>query len=168
MEAVSLASHRGFFCFSQPFHSSFEAFFDFTAKDNFFLLTARVSGGDLLFPWRKRGKNAPGADSPYQGEMSRRDRGDRDRCPQRGRMRGTALIMQAVRFPRAAEGGGPYRWGHLMPRRAAARAAPTQAKDRFQLTCRGGACPSRSVFRRRGGPVCPPGCTGPLIIRAHT
>ena len=23
-------------------------------------------------------------------------------------MRGTALIMQAVRFPRAAEGGGPY------------------------------------------------------------
>ena len=85
----------------------------------------------------------------------------RGRCPQRGRMRGTALIMQAVRFPRAAEGGGPYRWGHLMPRRAAARTAPTQAKDRFQLTCRGGACPSRSVFRRRGGPVCPPGCTGP-------
>ena len=83
------------------------------------------------------------------------------RCPQRGRMRGTVLIMQAVRFPRAAEGGGPYRWGHLMPRRAAARTAPTQAKDRFQLTCRGGACPSRSVFRRRGGPVCPPGCTGP-------
>ena len=28
-----------------------------------------------------------GADSPYQGEMSRSDRGDRDRCPRRGRMR---------------------------------------------------------------------------------
>ena len=48
------------------------------------------------FPW--------GADSPYQGMMSRSDRGDRDRCPRRGRMRGTALVMWAVRFPRAGLG----------------------------------------------------------------
>ena len=32
-----------------------------------------------------------GADSPCQGEMSRSDRGDRERCPRRGRMRGQIL-----------------------------------------------------------------------------
>ena len=35
-----------------------------------------------------------GADSPYQGEMSRRDKGDRDRCPRRGRMRVTPCYAQ--------------------------------------------------------------------------
>ena len=43
----------------------------------------------------------------------------RGRCPRRGRMRETALIMWAVRFPWAAEGGGPYRRGRLIPRREA-------------------------------------------------
>ena len=32
-----------------------------------------------------------GADSPCQGDMTRSDRGDRDRCPRRGRMRGQIL-----------------------------------------------------------------------------
>ena len=48
-------------------------------------------------------------------EMSQSDRGDRDRCPRRGRMRGTAPVMWAVHFLRAAEGGGLYRRGCLMP-----------------------------------------------------
>ena len=32
---------------------------NFAAKDNFIVLTARVPGGDLLFPWQKRRQNAP-------------------------------------------------------------------------------------------------------------
>ena len=51
------------------------------------------------------------------------------------RMRGTAPVIRAVRFPRAAEGGGPY--GKIRPLfgfrpRAAARAAPV-----FDRTDRG-------------------------------
>ena len=54
----------------------------------------------------------------------------RGRCPRRGRMRGTALIMQAVRFPRAAEGGGPYRRGRLMSRRTQAKRGPRARRGR--------------------------------------
>ena len=52
-----------------------------------------------------------GADSPYQGEMSRSDRGDRDRCPRRGRMRVPSWLTR----PPA---GGP-------------RASPTQSRKMF-------------------------------------
>jgi len=45
-----------------------------------FPLQGRLSAARKPSPYK-------GADSPYQGEMSRSDRGDRDRCPRRGRMR---------------------------------------------------------------------------------
>ena len=49
-----------------------------------------------------------GADSPYQGEMSRSDRGDRDRCPRRGRMRvGSGM---AETFHRAGQCPAPTKY----------------------------------------------------------
>ena len=81
----------------------------------------------------------------------------RGRCPRRGRMRGTALIMQAVRFPWAAEGGGPYRRGCLMPRRAQAKRGATGAPGSSRPT--NGAAFYRGIpaFQsHRSGPVCPP------------
>ena len=41
-------------------------------------------------------KPAPGTDSPCQGEMSRSDRGDRERCPRRGRMRGQSKKQMSL------------------------------------------------------------------------
>ena len=72
-------------------------------------------------------------------------------------MRGTAQIMQAVRFPRAAEGGGPYRRGCLIPRRAQAKRGVTGAPGSSRPT--NGAAFYRGIpaFQsRRGGPMWPP------------
>ena len=49
-----------------------------------------------------------GADSPYQGEMSRSDRGDRDRCPRRGRMRVGSGMAEA--FHRAGQCPAPTKY----------------------------------------------------------
>ena len=52
-------------------------------------------------------------------------------------MRETALIMQAVRFPWAAEGGGPYRRGGGGPYRRGAPDAPAGAGQEGGHGCAG-------------------------------
>ena len=145
----------------------------FSLLSLFVCFVGAVSSPPENLPFLRRGgtlgrpKAFPlGADSPCQGEMSRSDRGDRDRCPRRGRMRGTVPVMWAVRFPWAAEGGGPYRRGRLMPRRAQAKGRATgppkavpgreaqgpplqDSRERFSKNCRAG----RGFFGRR--PSCP-------------
>ena len=75
--------------------------------------------------------------------------------------------MQAVRFPWAAEGGGPYRRGRLMPRRAQAKRGATGAPGASRPT--NGAAFYRGIpaFQsRRGGPMWPPAGrsgTGPYM-----
>ena len=49
----------GFFCFSQPFYSSFEAFFDFAAKDRSFFSRTRPRAASF-FPSDGEETNGPG------------------------------------------------------------------------------------------------------------